>query len=490
MRRRDNRGGEPGTLRQGRRSAGVIIGAASVATVAMTSFGGAAAPLGRATLTARAGRGQLPYGQFTRVRGVLRASGPVSNRQVSLQSDAYPYGHFGYRATSTTGSRGRYEFRVQPDRNTRYRVVVADSHRVRSGPVRVVVSDAARTKVKALRLGRVRVTITARHPKDLHWSGHRVDWYVGRDRSSLHRVAVNRSSRFDAQEIRMKAVFHIRRVGHFRFAACLDAASRRALGPPGSHPRCGSHRLRGGRRAEYQGRAHAPFGFPTRHDVAAARHYLAGRSGVTSFAVVTSEGRLYGSKVNEQFITASVVKAMLLVGYLRKLDHERRDLDADDRSILEPMIHLSDNGAATRAYDFVGDSGLYAVARRAGMRNFWVQGYWGNAMLTAADQARLFFGITRLVPHRFRHYAKHLLSHIVDYESWGIPAVARPRGWKVYFKGGWRTTDRGRLVHQIGLLRRHGERIAIAVMTDGDPSMGYGIDTIQGVTRKLTHESP
>jgi hypothetical protein len=26
---------------------------------------------------------------------------------------------------------------------------------------------------------------------------------------------------------------------------------------------------------------------------------------------------------------------------------------------------------------------------------------------------------------------------------------------------------------------------SIAVMTDGDPSMGYGIDTIQGVTSSL-----
>ena len=111
-------------------------------------------------------------------------------------------------------------------------------------------------------------------------------------------------------------------------------------------------------------------------------------------------------------------------------------------------------------------------------------------MFSASDQARFFFGMTRLIPRQYRHYAAHLLSHIVDYESWGIPAVARPRGWTVYFKGGWRTTDRGQLVHQIARLKHGHERIAIAVMTDGDPSMGYGIDTIQGVTRKLTHGSP
>ena len=118
----------------------------------------------------------------------------------------------------------------------------------------------------------------------------------------------------------MKAVLPIHNAGRFRFAACLDARSRRALGAPGSHPSCAHGTFRGGRRAEYQGRGHAPFGFPTRRDVARARRYLAGRAGVTAFAAVTSEGRIYGSHIHERFITASVVKAMLLVAYLRKLD--------------------------------------------------------------------------------------------------------------------------------------------------------------------------
>ena len=42
-----------------------------------------------------------------------------------------------------------------------------------------------------------------------------------------------------------------------------------------------------------------------------------------------------------------------------------------------------------------------------------------------------FGDMERLIAPRFRRYADHLLSHIVGYESWGIPAVARPRGWHV-----------------------------------------------------------
>ena len=41
------------------------------------------------------------------------------------------------------------------------------------------------------------------------------------------------------------------------------------------------------------------------------------------------------------------------------------------------------------------------------------------------------------------------------------------------------------LVHQIARLVGHRHTFSIAVMTDGDPDMSYGIDTIQGVTAAL-----
>jgi hypothetical protein len=67
--------------------------------------------------------------------------------------------------------------------------------------------------------------------------------------------------------------------------------------------------------------------------------------------------------------------------------------------------------------------------------------------------------------------------------------VARP-GWHVFFKGGWRGTGLGQLVHQVARLERGRTRFAMAVMTDGDPSMGYGITTIQGVTARLLRRPP
>jgi hypothetical protein len=149
------------------------------------------------------------------------------------------------------------------------------------------------------------------------------------------------------------------------------------------------------------------------------------------------------------------------------------------------MINVSDNTAATRTWSILGDGRLYALAHAAGMTDFSIVGIWANAQISAADQARFFFEMDKLIPHEFVGYARHLLSSIAGYESWGIPAVARPRGYTVFFKGGWRGTGLGQLVHQIGRLEGHGRTFSMAVMTDGDPSMGYGIDTIQGITGAL-----
>ncbi len=90
-----------------------------------------------------------------------------------------------------------------------------------------------------------------------------------------------------------------------------------------------------------------------------------------------------------------------------------------------------------------------------------------------------------MVPREFVGYARHLLSTIAAYESWGIPAVARPLGYTVFLKGGWRPSPDVYLVHQIARLDGHHHTFSMAVMTDGDPDMGYGIDTIQGVTQAL-----
>jgi hypothetical protein len=467
-------------------------GAVLISVLAFVAAAPGRADAGAATVTAHVHPGRLTYGDATTVAGSV-AGEPSGDAGLTVQvlADPYPYGSFRKVATTTTDAGGAYSFATAPRRNTRYRARVAGPVPARSEIVGAIVDERLHSRVRALVHGRVRILLRTSHSPDLRWGRRKVLWYLGRGkRRDLRRVKVTRSSSLEPGSTRLRAILEVPHAGHFRWAACLDVASHRALGPPGSHPRCRGRRFEGGIHAAYQGTSRAPFGYPARGSITAAKRYLAARAGIASFAVIGSENRMYGSEIHRRFVSASVVKAMLLVAYLDMRAADHRPLTATDRSVLTPMIHVSDNNAATAAWSRVGDHRLRILARRAGMTDFSIVGFWANAMISAADQARFFFEMPRLIAPRFRGYADHLLSHIVGYESWGIPAVARPRGWRVDFKGGWRPTARGQLVHQIARLRRGQTKLAVAVMTDGDPSMTYGIGTVEGVARRLLRGRP
>jgi hypothetical protein len=215
-----------------------------------------------------------------------------------------------------------------------------------------------------------------------------------------------------------------------------------------------------------------------------ARAYAGTRAGTISFAVRTSR-RLYRSDAYRTFRSASVVKAMLMVAYLNHPAVRGRALHAGDRALLDPMVRWSDNTTASRIRDFVGNGALVQLARRAGMRRFAVAPSWGGTQITAAGQAKLFLRIDRYVVRRHRDTALRLLGGIVPAQRWGIGQVHRP-GWARYFKGGWGDGD-GEVDHQVALLRRGRRRIAVAILTAGNPSHEYGKQTLEGVARRLLH---
>jgi beta-lactamase class A len=218
-------------------------------------------------------------------------------------------------------------------------------------------------------------------------------------------------------------------------------------------------------------------------DVAAARAYASGRAGDVSFAVRTAR-RGWSWRGATTYRSASVVKAMLLVAYLRRSDVRGRPLRAAERALLDPMVRRSDNRAADSIHARVGLAALSALARRVRMRHFIPHVVWGGSTITAADQARLFLRIDRLVPRRHREYAMRLLRGVVPEQRWGIAAVV-PSGWEIAFKGGWGRGVTRQVDHQAALLTNTGLRVSVAVLTGDNPTHGYGTDTIRGVAARL-----
>ena len=245
--------------------------------------------------------------------------------------------------------------------------------------------------------------------------------------------------------------------------------------------------VRPGRGCSIRARAR-PALFPPPGRVQAARRFLSQRAGIVSWALIDSHGRMHGLAAQRTFISASLVKAMLLVAYLRHAGN--RAPSPGERALLGPMITRSDNRLATAVFERVGDAGLRALAARAGMRSFSVSGYWSGSHFSAGDQARFFRAFDLLVPERSRAYARGLLSSIVAWQRWGFSRFSLAAGFHTFFKGGWRRTGLGRLVHEAALFERGPLRVSMAVLSDGNPSHDYGTATLRGVAQRIFRTHP
>ncbi len=427
---------------------------------------------GGPAITLHANKKNVHAGNPVTLKGHITNALPGSI--VQLYRKPFPYKVAHLMATVTPNAHGAFSYKpAPPERNTRYEAQITGTSTETT--IKVGVFGGLKMKTQALPLGRAGITITVHHPADLKWAGAKARWFFKTNaKQGFYKARTTTTERLNSRAIEVHIASALP-AGHFRWRVCFWVPEEHALlnlrRPPGCHAR------------GYYGGGSLPAGFPGPKAIHNARSYEAGRIGRTSFAVMDSEGRLHGRNMHYKFQSASVVKAMLLVAYLRrKQSLGQHHITSYDRSILNPMIEVSDNNAATRCWQIVGDGRLYSLARAAHMTDFSIVGIWANAQLSAADQARYFFEMDSLIPHEFVDYANYLLSHIVSYESWGIPGVARPRGYQVWFKGGWIPPY---LVHQVARLKRNGKKFSIAVMTDGDPSFTYGIDTIQGVASIL-----
>ena len=227
----------------------------------------------------------------------------------------------------------------------------------------------------------------------------------------------------------------------------------------------------------------APLDRLWRPNVLSAIGYARLRQGDIAFGVRTAHA-FYAYRPDHQEWSASVLKAMLLVAYLSRPSVARRALSAGERALLGPMITESDNDAANTIDEIVGDTALDALATRVGMRSFVArQPIWGESLITVRDQTRFFLSIDSFIPRRHRLYAMRVLASIVPAQRWGIGEVA-PRGWKLYFKGGW-GSGTGLIDNQVALLTRGCARVSIAVLTMDDGSHAYGKQTLEVIFRKL-----
>ena len=203
---------------------------------------------------------------------------------------------------------------------------------------------------------------------------------------------------------------------------------------------------------------------PTARARRAAFTWASRRAGDVAVAVVDSRGRTYGYHSTRPFITASVVKAMLLVAYLRR----HSSVDAGMRATLTRMITSSDNDAADAVYRSVGRRSLDRLARLAHMTTFRSSDAWIVCRVGAADMARFFRDMEGYVPRRHRTLRRR--------------AAAADRLLSALGRPGSCGTARLPRVLQAGLAGR-----VDAGQRGGPPGAGQGADRPRGLHRPQPH---
>ncbi|GAA2125811.1 serine hydrolase [Actinomadura napierensis] len=224
------------------------------------------------------------------------------------------------------------------------------------------------------------------------------------------------------------------------------------------------------------------------HRIASA---LEDRTGIESVAVYDRKrGVRCGVLAGRHYDSASVVKATILAALLRKAAEGHRPLSAAEKNLATKMITRSDNRAASALWRSVGRARMARFLKRAGMARTVLDpaGHWGLTQITAADQITLLRRLTahnRLLTDKARAYELGLMHQVIASQRWGTTA-GTPAGVAWHVKNGW-LPRRGKdwRVHSIGAFTGHGENYLITVLTQGTPTMAYGVETIERVARAV-----
>jgi beta-lactamase class A len=189
------------------------------------------------------------------------------------------------------------------------------------------------------------------------------------------------------------------------------------------------------------------------------------------------------------FHSASVVKAIILATLLRWHQETGKPLTANEKYLARLMITESDNDAATALWDEVGQARLQHFLNLAHMYGTVLDPYaWGLTQITAHDELILLQTLTAansVLTTNSRAYELDLMAEVISSQRWGTPYGA-PSELTVHVKNGWLPDPSLWVINSIGVFNGHGRDYMMAVLTNGNPSMGYGVDTIQNVAR-LVH---
>jgi Beta-lactamase enzyme family len=228
---------------------------------------------------------------------------------------------------------------------------------------------------------------------------------------------------------------------------------------------------------------------------AAAASYVSSRAGVVLAAVYDLHtGQTWHLGQGQPQDEASVVKLDVLETLLAERGRSGTGLSASDRTLAEQMIEDSDDDAATSLwYEVGGANGIRSFNSAAGLADtapsacvncpgFPWPG-WGLTTTIPGDQLALLRALVQpnsLLTSTERSYALSLMENVTPAQRWGVSGGV-PAQATVALKNGWLPLDKADndwQINSVGWISGSGRDYLMAVLTTGNPTEQYGIDTI------------
>lgn len=194
--------------------------------------------------------------------------------------------------------------------------------------------------------------------------------------------------------------------------------------------------------------------------------------------------------------TASVYKLLVLETLVMERQDSGSWFSSGELDEITRMIDQSDNVAGYDLYlDAGGNSALAEGARRLGMRHTVIgatdptfttmSGRDGLAMLACL------VGPGPLQP-RSRAFVLHLMRDVESDQRWGVGVLADP-GSVLANKNGWLNVDNGNgpgedddglwVTDSVGIVRYHGQKLLVSVLTRHNPDLDTGIRLVERLAR-------
>jgi Beta-lactamase enzyme family len=228
---------------------------------------------------------------------------------------------------------------------------------------------------------------------------------------------------------------------------------------------------------------------------AAAASYITTRTGTVMAAVYDIHtGQKWSLGHGEPQAEASVVKLDILETLLAEKGASGTALSASDRLLAQEMIEDSDNEAATSLWNAVGGAAKIrsfnaevGLADTSPSQCVDCPGFpwpgWGLTTTVPTDQIALLREIaepTSLLSNADRSYALSLMENVTPSQRWGVSSGV-PSQVTVALKNGWLPLNGAGTdwqINSVGWVSGRGRDYLMAVLSTGNPTEKYGIDTI------------